>query len=212
MKRIIIICEGPTEKEFCENVLYNYFFPRNIVIEAVLIKKTGGGIVGWDAIKSQINRHIYENAFVTLFLDYYGIKDKHNFPNWENCKEAPSIYDKIQLLNESMTEDIKSRYFIPYIQLHEFESLLFSSIDSIQDLIPPDDLNLNQLIQIFQQFDNPELINSGILTSPSKRIEQCIIGYNKVVHGQIIADCIGLDIIREKCINFNNWITKIENI
>lgn len=42
MKRIIVVCEGPTEKEFCQDILLPHFQKLNIVIEAPLIKQSGG--------------------------------------------------------------------------------------------------------------------------------------------------------------------------
>lgn len=39
MKRIIIICEGQTEKEFCADVLYPFFLERSILLQCPLIKK-----------------------------------------------------------------------------------------------------------------------------------------------------------------------------
>ncbi len=49
MKRIIIVCEGETEQEFCKDVLFPHFFRRDILIEHPTIKKSGGGIVAWDS-------------------------------------------------------------------------------------------------------------------------------------------------------------------
>ena len=34
MKRIVVICEGPTEKEFCETILSPYFAPKGIYLNA----------------------------------------------------------------------------------------------------------------------------------------------------------------------------------
>lgn len=55
MKRIIIICEGPTEVEFCKTVLAPYFQKSEIYIQAPLIKKSGGGIVSWDILKNNLS-------------------------------------------------------------------------------------------------------------------------------------------------------------
>lgn len=47
MKRLIIVCEGPTENEFCLNVLAPVLMKADIYVEAPLIKKSNGGIVPW---------------------------------------------------------------------------------------------------------------------------------------------------------------------
>lgn len=38
MKRLIIICEGPTEKEFCKDVLSKHFLAKDINLECPTIK------------------------------------------------------------------------------------------------------------------------------------------------------------------------------
>lgn len=38
MKRIVIICEGETEQEFCDKSLSNHFNPKDIYIQAPRIK------------------------------------------------------------------------------------------------------------------------------------------------------------------------------
>ncbi|MDR2679515.1 MAG: DUF4276 family protein [Tannerella sp.] len=71
MKRVIVICEGHTEREFCQKTLYNYFLKKNIAITAVLIKKSNGGIVKWKFLKEQIENHLKEDheVYVTLLYD-----------------------------------------------------------------------------------------------------------------------------------------------
>lgn len=212
MKRIIIICEGQTELEFCQKILAPYFIGLGIIIQPTLIKKSGGGLVHWEGLKNQINKHLHENAYVSLFVDYYGIQEKHGFPLWLDGKRIPSIYERLTYLEDGMFQEINSRFFIPNIQLHEFETLLFSSYDSIVETIPSKDLNTFSLDQIFIEYDNPELINDGLLTAPSKRLESCISGYVKTLHGPYIAENIGLETIRIRCQRFDEWLKKLERI
>lgn len=54
MKRVIIICEGETEREFCKNVLAPHLIHNNIFIQAPLIKRSMGGIVRWSILKKEI--------------------------------------------------------------------------------------------------------------------------------------------------------------
>ena len=106
MKRIIIVCEGPTEKEFCQDILLPHFQKLNIVIEAPLIKQSGGGIVPWRILKSQLERHLAEgDAVVTTFIDYYGIRKDHEFPGWEASQKAPHNIDKVLALEEAMSNE-----------------------------------------------------------------------------------------------------------
>ena len=67
MKRLIIVCEGPTEHEFCVNILAPELLKSDIYVEAPLLKKSNGGIVPWSAIKRQIEMHLHErDAYVSL--------------------------------------------------------------------------------------------------------------------------------------------------
>lgn len=111
-----------------------------------------------------------------------------------------------------LDENVRYR-FIPYLQLHEFEGLLFNDINIIYSQIPPNDIiDKRELEKTFEDYDNPEMINNTRETSPSHRLERIIKGYNKVVYGDILAEAIGLHKIRNKSPRFNNWINKLESI
>ena len=88
----------------------------------------------------------------------------------------------------SLDSKIQSR-FLPYLQLHEFEGLLFNDIDVLESYIPEDDfVGINEIRDIINQFDNPELINDSFENAPSLRLKRGIIGYNKVIDGPQIAN------------------------
>lgn len=67
MKRLIIVCEGPTENEFCLEMLAPILLKSDIYVEAPLIKKSNGGIVPWQAIKRQIETHLHEGDAKRLY-------------------------------------------------------------------------------------------------------------------------------------------------
>ncbi len=71
---------------------------------------------------------------------------------------------------------------------------------------------MNRIIIICEGQTERELINENKETSPSARLERIIVGYNKVVYGNLIAEAIGLEKIREKSPRFNEWLNKIERI
>ena len=218
MKRIIIVNEGQTEQEFCKDLLAPHFLLKNILIQHPTIKKTGGGIVAWETLKLQIETHLKQdsNAFVTTLIDYYGINGKLKFPKWEEAKEIVDKSERMTFLEAAMKALIDpklSHRFIPYIQLHEFEGLLFSNIDVFTAQIAANKFrDFNELAQTIEDHPNPELINDGKTTAPSKRLERLIIGYNKPVYGAILADAIGLSRIRSKCPRFNSWLSILEGV
>jgi hypothetical protein len=216
MKRVIIICEGDTEKEFCTKLLAPYFALKNVFLQSPLIKKTMGGIVKWSELRKQIHLHLKNDhtAFVTTLIDYYGLYAKYQFPGWDDAMKINDKNLRMDFLENSMFEnidgDLKHRY-LPYIQLHEFEGLLFNDIKIFYEQISPNDLvGKAELEKIFKDFDNPELINDNRETSPSHRLMRIIKGYNKVIYGNILAEAIGLENIRNKSNRFNKWLEKIE--
>ena len=213
MKRLIIVCEGPTEQEFCTEVLGVEFAKHDIYVEAPVIKHSHGGIVAWEIIKRQILKHLQEgDAFVSILVDYYGIKDQFSFPGWEESKGIADKTERIHFLADKMAEDIPEQYryrFIPYIQLHEFEGLLFSDVNAFLNSFDTSEINYEALLEAAKDFENPEMINNSPATAPSKRLIEAIPDYNKVIFGNCVAMDIGLKKIREKCPLFNEWVEKL---
>jgi len=218
MIRVIIICEGETEKQFCKDILSPYFIPQGIQIQAPLIKKSMGGVVKWSELKRQIEMHLKSDtrAYVTTFIDYYGLYKKYKFPRWEEAESEPDKGKRMEILESGMYDDISESFrhrFIPNIQLHEFEGLLFNDINVFHQQIPENELiGLDELKQTFEQYDNPEMINNNRETSPSHRLERIILGYDKVVYGSLLAEAIGLEKMRAKSPRFNKWLNSIEQL
>lgn len=216
MKRLIIVCEGPTEHEFCVNVLAPELLKADIYVQAPLVKRSNGGIVPWSSIKRQIEMHLHEkDAYVSLLVDYYGIKDSYNFPGWMDSKGSFPLSTRLQLLCDGMKADIEPELasrFIPYMQIHEFESLLFSDINVFKDNFDDKDMEFSILENAVREFDNPEEINSRPTLAPSKRLIEAIPGYQKVNDGAYIADEIGLQKILDKCPLFSQWFLTLQTI
>ncbi len=218
MKRLIMICEGPTEQAFAKTNLQVHFLHNNIILQTPLIKASRGGIVKWAKLKEQIEIHLKSepNVLVTTFIDYYGVYAKDNFPNWYAAQTILDLNARMNALEQSMLDDIDAALqhrFIPYLQLHEFEGLLFNEIDIFYNQIPVEDIvGKTELEKTFADYTNPEMINSSKKDAPSHRLTRIIRGYNKVVYGDIISEAIGLTRIRAKSPRFNNWISKLENL
>lgn len=212
MKRVVIVCEGPTEQEFCKEILYDYFIKKDICIETPLIKHSGGGVVPWSTLYRQVSKHLCEkDVYVSIFIDYYGIKDSYNYPKWEEAKQISNHEKRVEFLEAAMQEQLCQR-FIPHLQLHEFESLLFSDISVFEKSFMPSELKMDKLRHAIKEFPNPEDINNSPSTAPSKRIEDAVLGYRKVLYGNFLAMEIGLDKILATCPHFRKWIEDIQNI
>ena len=122
-------------------------------------------------------------------------------------------------MEAAIVDDIQSEsdaYFpnlLPYIQLHEFEALVFSSLHSITSLFDDDEADFAEIERIVNAHSNPEDINDNPKTAPSKRLLKLIKGYHKVVDGIMIIEETGIETVLKKCTLFNIWVeTLIEKL
>lgn len=216
MNRLIIIVEGDTEKEFVNTILTPYFNSKGFYnIDCFKIKHSKGGLTKYEHVKKDIVNTIYEkDVIITTLIDYYALPK--DFPCFNESLTKLNKSERLTFLEKAIKEDIESTQgqsfnnLIPYIQLHEFEALIFSSIIGIESLFDSNDADIEELRNIIKQYPNPEDINDGSKTAPSKRLLKLIKGYNKVLDGVLILDEVGLDKIKQKCLRFNNWLNIIE--
>ena len=215
MKRLIVVCDGGTEQEFCQTILFPYFFQKGILVETPTIKHSGGGIVAWGTLKKQLVQHLNETGvIVTTLIDFYQIKDSFQFPGWLEAKAIAPSQAKMDYLFQQMKQDIQENLqsrFIPYIQLHEFEGLLFSDISAFKNNFNKSECDFYAIESAIRDFPTPEDINNGPNTAPSIRLKNAIKGYEKELYGSFLADDIGLSTIREHCPLFNQWIEHLES-
>ncbi len=99
--------------------------------------------------------------------------------------------------------------FLPYLQLHEFEALLFSDPGAFaRGIYKP---HLTEALQrIRAGFPTPEDINDNIETAPSKRIMKLYAGYRKPLYGSLAALEVGINRMRDECPHFSEWVARIE--
>lgn len=213
MKRLLIIVEGDTEKEFVNNILAPYLFSKGIGnVQCFKIKHSKGGLSKYEHLKKDILNSLYEdNVIVTTLIDFYALPK--DFPKYEEAIKLEDKLTSVEFLENAIKKDIEhiqQKTFdnlVPYIQLHEFEALIFSSKIGIEKLFTPKEANFNGFEKIFNTYSNPEEINNDPNNAPSKRLKTLIKGYNKFVNGIMIIDEIGIDIILSKCPRFSNWIS-----
>ncbi|GAB6012181.1 DUF4276 family protein [Viscerimonas tarda] len=207
MKRLVIICEGETEQEFCSAILKDYFFQKDILIQSPLIKKSHGGIVSWKKLKKEIEIHLKQDkqACVTTFIDLYALPS--DYPNFD----ISNVDNMEKGMKEGINSALNSR-FIPYIQRHEFECFMFASLDILKATFKRGDNNYTEIEKITTKYrSNLEDINCGSATAPSKRLEKYLPQYQKGLDGAYLVDEIGLETLRKKCPRFNNWLELLEN-
>jgi hypothetical protein len=220
MTRIHIICEGQTEEVFINEILAEYFAPKSIYLFPTLVGKPGhkGGNLRFERLFVDVRTRLLSDAtaYCTTLFDFYGLPG--DFPGKSEAVLKPTSREKALCVKETLRECLEAklgshaiRRFVPYVQMHEFEALLFSSPQKFAKGINKESL-AEDLRRIREQFETPEEINDSLETAPSKRIDKIFPGYEKPLNGSQAAGAIGLDIIRDECPLFNEWIITLENL
>ena len=125
-----------------------------------------GGIVRWSILKKEIENYLKESdVYVTMLIDYYGLYSKYNFPGWDESLKKIDKNERMDSLEAAMQNNVSATLrhrFIPYMQLHEFEGLLFNNIEVFYEQVPKNELvGIAELEKTFRDYpENPEMINN----------------------------------------------------
>ncbi|MBT9317943.1 DUF4276 family protein [Leptothoe spongobia] len=225
MARLYLFAEGQTEQTFADVLMKPHLaqfqvFMHNPVLIAHSKKKgrihRGGGR-NYAPMKNDIIRFVKQekasDVFFTTMIDLYAIHpDFPGLAEAESMKQNP--LERVKFLEQKFSDDIGDHRFIPYIQLHEYETYLFSDPACFEDLSSQGAQKIATLRTIAGQYETPELINDGPETSPSKRIIAQFPDYGKTksVFGPQLAEKIGLQVIRNHCPHFHEWLAKLESL
>ncbi len=204
MTRLAISVEGETEEEFVKGSLAVHLRDRGVYAIPVLVGRArrraqGGGNVTIQRLATEMRHLRYSFDAVTSLVDFYGFRGKR----------AMSPDDLIQAIHGSAGHPDDGSVF-PYVQVHEFEGLLFSDVDAFKTVFH--DGPVADLRSIRDQFHTPEDINDNKNTAPGKRIEKLIKNYRKRLHSPLLADEIGLERMREECPRFDAWLRRLESL
>ena len=202
MIRLAVSVEGETEEEFVKGVLGAHLRKRGVHATGRLLgrgrrRARRGGNVSMDGLADDMRRLRHSFDAVTSLVDFYGFRDKG----------AKSADDLVQAILGRIG-DVDPRFVFPYVQVHEFEGLLFANPDAFGRILP--DAPVPELRSIRLSFETPEDINDRSETAPSKRIAKLMPTYRKRLHGPKVASEIGLDSIRSECPRFDAWLSRLE--
>lgn len=213
MRGIYIVVEGQTEEEFVNTSLRPYFYRYKIFdVRAILLSTSlghKGGDLNFDRYRYNVNNLLKreEDVIITSFIDFFRLKS--DFPKYKESLLIANKQNRAEFLEVAISSEIDNPRFIPYIQLHEFEALLFSDTKGIEYIPTLSQKQRQDFVAIIEAFPNPEMINDGGLTAPSRRLIQLFPTYKKTLFGPLIAEEIGLEIILQKCPRFNDWINTL---
>ena len=201
MVRVGISVEGTTEERFVQMVLSPYLAQKQVYITPISM----GGDVKLDRVKSELKKIANNFDYVTTFYDFYGFKGKLDSDNKASLE---------QKMHSHAHASIQAK-LIPYVQMYEFEGLLFSCPTAMGSVLTQLDFQAGVEVwanDILAQFEsNPEKINDSPQTAPSKRLESNT-NYRKTTHGPNIAKQIGMQKLRDVCVGFNDWVTRLEQL
>lgn len=220
MIRVHVICEGQTEETFINEVLMKPVLLKGVHLIPTLLGKPGhkGGNVKYSRIRTDIRARLLgeATAYCTTLFDFYALDS--DFPGKSQALQQSTATAKSATLCQAFAAQLETslgqnamQRFIPYVQMYEFEALLFSDPDAFARGLCQDYL-ATSFQRIRQTFPSPEDINDGPETAPSKRVLKSCRQYEKPLHGTLAALEIGLDTIRSECQLFDAWLTRLESL
>lgn len=225
MRRLNMIVEGQTEETFVRQTVAPYLAEKEIIV-SVRCVETGrkrnrisrGGMTSYIKAKNDIIRWMKEdhNAWFTTMFDLYALPN--DFPGMAISNSNP--LERARYIENGILSDIgvfqNTNKFIPYIQVHEFETLLLSFPEKLSTYFfgPEYEQAIKDICDMCSEFDSVEYINCGRETSPSKRIISFIPEYDglKTTAGPEIAKEIGMEYLMKKCLHFKEWVEKLSSI
>lgn len=148
--------------------------------------------------------------FTTLF-DLYGLPG--DFPQMAQHSHLSDTSLRAELLEAAMAEAVQDRRLIPYLQRHEFESLVLAGLDKLEELLDTAG-DLQGVAELRASVGNarPEDVDDGPESAPSKRIMRHVPSYQKVLHGPLVVDAVGLPVLRRACPRFDRWVSRLEDL
>jgi Domain of unknown function (DUF4276) len=225
MIRLHFVVEGQTEELFVEEVLAPDLNPRAIY-PAVRCVQTGergshpdkgGGSTyrHWKAdIEHTLRSDNGRDLRLTTMVDLYRLP--RDFPglNDEPYRHCLTPESRVAYLESQFLKNIGDPRFVPYIQLHEFEALLFAQPSSFSTAYPDEADRVSQLAEARRPFRTVDEIDDGKATAPSERIVAVFPEYRtaKPAIGTLVALEIGLDRILAESPHFRQWIERLRNL
>ncbi len=219
MTRVRVVVEGQSEESFISLVLAPVLSHRHVYLTPIILGSPGhkGGNTSYARVKKDIVLLFKQDqaAYCSTMLDLYGLG-----PGFPGTSTATNItnHEKVSRIERAVKEDIVASVpdslrpeirFIPYLQLHEYEALLFSDPKAFASSIRQPKL-VEKFEAIRKGFPMPEDINDDPNSAPSKRVLGLYPQYSKVLDGTQAAREVGIAKMRQECPHFRRWVEKIE--
>ena len=221
MKRALILVEGQTEERFVKDVLGPHLIALQLYITPTLLTtkvvKNGpnfkGGVTSFDKFESDLRRLLggagtsTDSALVTTMLDYYRLPN--DFPGMSTRPVPVDLFTRIMHVESALANYFSDGRFLPFLALHEFEAWVFSCPKTLPGVMA-EPLKQTQFAAVCDGLQTPEQINERPGHNPAARIEGIFPTYRKPLHGPTATQRIGLQLIRDRCPHFNQWLGQLE--
>jgi hypothetical protein len=218
LTRVCVVVEGPTEESFVADVLAAVLWPRQVYLKPIVLGTPGhkGGNPNYARVKKDIVTQLKQDrkAYCSTMIDFYGLG--RGFPGTPLPQNLSNI-EKVSRIEQAVKADIVADVpdlradvrLVPYLQLHEYEGLLFSDPQAFASGLGQQHL-VGQFQTIRNGFPTPEDINDNPNSAPSKRVENAYRAYSKPIDGARAARAVGVDKMREQCPHFREWLGQLE--
>lgn len=220
MRRVVVVCEGQTEEAFISRVLFPALAGSGVHLQGITIETSPGhkgGALRYSRLLPALRNALASGRLiaVTTLIDFYKLST--DFPGHAEAMAQTVLAARLDRLHAALHADVVQHCgcdpirFLPYIQAHEFEALLFSDVEALSAVETGWSTALTPLRQARAAAATPEHINDGHDTKPSARLEALlrIPPYRKLRHGPIAAERIGLGRIEAECLRFAAWLARL---
>jgi hypothetical protein len=138
---LTVLVEGDTEEAFVKAVLRPHLEARAVYATPIKYetsrnaegRRYKGGGLRWAGVHKQLREFLRdpraEFRLTTLF-DLYGLPS--DFPGMAEHAQVASTAKRAESLEVAMATALGDARFIPYIQRHEFESLVLACLDQLE--------------------------------------------------------------------------------
>lgn len=213
---LTVFCEGDSEVGFVTRVLSPHLRVFRVFATPIMwkVRGTDTGVCSWKLVEAALRKKAgtsRHHQYFTMMLDYYRFQHDFDVPS-----DAPPA-EKVTALEGLMHDRIASPRFVPYLQLHEFEALLYSDLSELPASFPDEYPQVRKAVESLLSSVSrvaPEDIDDRPSTAPSKRLIRAVPQYEtlKSVVGPQVLERIGMARIRERCPHFDRWVTGLEQI
>lgn len=216
MRHLHFLVEGQTEEIVAREIISPYFSAADTWVTLSILKTKRpasrpahrGGLSHWPKVHQELRLLLQDSSItlLTTIFDYYAFPV--DAPGMTDRPQG-SPYDRVQHVENAITEAIADRRFLPNLVLHEIEAWVLADCVRLGEVMG-DARGAAELSRMVQQESGPELVDDGLATAPSKRILNAFPRYRKTIDGPLVIADAGLDSIRHSCPHAHDWLKNVE--